>query len=388
MKKIYTYFLVGLLLYACHEPENAENNKQTINQTLMTNNLPNPKDFDTTIDGKTVSLYTLKNKNGLQMAFTNYGGRIVSLLVPDKNGKLIDVIVGPGSINGFLNSKEPYFGATIGRYGNRIAKGKFSIDKNHYTLATNNGPNTLHGGVKGFQAIVWNVDNLNDSAISISYVSPDGEEGFPGNLKVSVTYTLTNNNEVKIDYNATTDKKTIVNLTNHAFFNLNGSGDISNHLLTINADKFTPVDSTLIPTGKLESVENSAAFDFRKATSIGSRIHDNNDQLIYGKGYDHNYVLNSPHDGQLHIAAIAIGDISGIELEVLTDQPGLQFYSGNFMQSKNILKGNIKDEFRTAFCLEAQHFPDAPNQKSFPTTILNPGEVYKTTTVYKFSNIK
>jgi aldose 1-epimerase len=350
----------------------------------MTTTIPCAKDFDTNIDGKKVCLYVLKNKNGMHVAFTNYGGRIISILLPDKKGNIVDIIIGHESVDAFIKSTEPYFGAIIGRYGNRIAKGKFSIDGQTYTLATNNGVNHLHGGKIGYQFVVWNLDSVCENAISFSYLSKDSEEGYPGNLNVKVVYALTDENEFIIDYEATTDKKTVVNLTNHAFFNLNGRGEIVDHLLTIYADKYTPVDSTLIPIGNLELVDNTP-FDFRKETSIGARINDANEQLKNGNGYDHNFVLNKEAAGKISLAAVAIGDKSGIKMEVFTEEPGLQFYSGNFMLSKNVLKRNVTDDFRTAFCLETQHFPDSPNQKNFPSTLLAPGEVYKTSSIYKFS---
>jgi aldose 1-epimerase len=285
-----------------------------------------------------------------------------------------------------VSSTEPYFGATIGRYGNRIAKGKFTLDGKEYTLPANNGPNTLHGGKKGFQDVVWDAKQLNDSTLELSYVSPDMEEGFPGNLNVKVTMAITSGNELTFDYEATTDKKTVVNLTNHAFFNLNGegSGEINDHILQINADKYTPVDSTLIPLGTNEPVD-STPFDFRKPTAIGARINADNQQLKNGMGYDHNFVLNGT--GMKH-AATATGNKSGIVMQVYTAEPGLQFYSGNFMKGKNSFKNGGKDNFRTAFCLETQHFPDSPNQPSFPSTVLEPGKTYKTRSVYKFEVTK
>lgn len=345
----------------------------------------NRKDFQQTIDGKQTDLYTLKNKNGMQAIFTNYGGRLVSLLVPRKGGSLVDVVVGMKSVNDYRNSTEPYFGATIGRYGNRIAKGKFALDGEQYTLTINNKPNTLHGGVHGFQYKVWDAKMPDDHTLELRYLSKDGEEGFPGNLNVRVVYTLTDNNELKMDYEATTDKKTVVNLTNHAFFNLNGecSGTINNHILQIFANNYTPIDSTLIPTGKIEPVANTP-FDFRTPSAIGSKLNDNSDQLKYGHGYDHNFVLNKNEGTGLNHAATVVGDRSGIELDIYTQEPGLQFYGGNFMQSKNLFKSGCKDEFRTAFCLETQHFPDSPNQPQFPSTTLKPGQTYKTSSVYRF----
>jgi aldose 1-epimerase len=349
-------------------------------------NLQSKTAFQTLIDGKNTDLFILRNKNKAEAAFTNYGARIVSLRVPDQSGKLTDVVVGFAGVEAYRQSTEPYFGATIGRYGNRIAGGKFKLDGQEYSIFINNTPNALHGGKKGFQDVVWDARQVNDQTLEFSYLSKDMEEGFPGNLQVKVIYSLSDDNELIINYEASTDKKTIVNLTNHAFFNLNGegSGNILNHSLQINAAQYTPVDSTLIPLGKIESVAGSP-FDFRKAVKIGDRIENNTIQLKYGKGYDHNYVLNPAESGKIKSAAIARGDQSGIVMEVYTQEPGLQFYSGNFMQGKNTFKGGSKDDFRTAFCLETQHFPDSPNQPAFPATVLKPGDLYKTSTVYKFS---
>jgi aldose 1-epimerase len=348
--------------------------------------IPDGKGFEGKIDGKQTALYVLKNRNKLKAAFTNYGGRLVSLLVPDKDGKFRDVVTGFDSNAKYQESTEAYFGATIGRFGNRIARGKFTLDGKNYTLFKNNGPNTLHGGKKGYQDVVWDTKMIDSTAVEFSYVSPAMEEGFPGTLTVKVKYTLTDDNALKMDYEATTDKNTVVNLTNHAFFNLNGegSGTILQHQLTIDADNYTPVDSTFIPLGTINTVENTP-FDFRKATSIGSRIEEKNIQLKNGKGYDHNYVLNKPLRGP---AVTVVGDQSGIQMQVFTDQPGLQFYSGNFMEGKNTFKGGSKDDFRTAFALETQHFPDSPNQPAFPSTVLKPGEVYRTTSSYQFSVAK
>ncbi|RYY10086.1 MAG: galactose mutarotase, partial [Chitinophagaceae bacterium] len=328
-------------------------------------------------------LFVIKNNKGMAAAITNYGGRLVGLSVPGKNDSAVDVVVGFKSVSDFVNSTEAYFGATIGRYGNRIAKGKFTLDGKEYSSSINNPPNTLHGGKKGFQAVVWNAQQDNDSTLELRYISKDGEEGYPGNLAVKVTYTLGSDNSLAIDYYAETDKKTVINLTNHAFFNLNGegSGSILNHVLQVNADRYTPVDSTLIPTGKLVPVAGTP-FDFKKPVAIGSRIDVKNEQLKNGKGYDHNFVLNGA--GLKHAATIS-GDKTGIVMDVYTIEPGLQFYSGNFMAGKNTFKTGAKDEFRTAFCLETQHFPDSPNQPSFPSTELNPGQTYRTNSVYKFS---
>lgn len=385
IKSIFALTITAALISTgCGNQDDASEKKV---QTTQTDSMiPSRSAFQSTIDGKQTDLYILKNANGMTAAITNYGGRLVSLVVPDSSGKMVDVIVGFDSISTFKNSSEPYFGATIGRYGNRIAKGKFTLDGREYTLATNNGSNHLHGGKKGFQDVVWDAKQVGDSVLELSYLSKDMEEGYPGNLTVKVTYYLNSNNELKIDYNATTDKKTVVNLTNHAFFNLNGynAGTINNHILQINADRYTPVDSTLIPTGKLEPVENTA-FDFRQPTAIATNLAKNGEQIKNGNGFDHNYVLNEPGTDGMHKAATIQGDKTGIVMEVITQEPGLQFYGGNFMQSKNKMKGGIADEFRTAFCLETQHFPDSPNQSSFPSTVLEPGKTYQTTSIYRFS---
>ena len=357
--------------------------------TTTTTMLPSAAGFQQTIDNKKTDLYILKNSNGMQAAVTNFGGRLVSLLVPDKDGKLTDVVIGFDSVLQYQASTEPYFGATIGRYGNRIAKGKFTLDGKQYSLATNNGTNSLHGGKKGFQYVIWDAKQMGDSVLELTYLAKDMEEGYPGNLQVKVTYSLTNENELKLDYEATTDKKTVVNLTNHAFFNLNGqgSGTINNHEMMINADSYTPVDSSLIPTGKNEPVANTP-FDFRLPTMIGKNVDADNTQIKNGEGYDHNFVLNANKGTGLNTAAMVTGDKTGIVMEVLTQEPGIQFYGGNFMHSKNKMKDGGMDDFRTAFCLETQHFPDSPNQPAFPSTILEPGKTYKTSSVYRFSTKK
>lgn len=356
--------------------------------------LPDSASFRGLVDGRPTALYILKNKNNVEVAVTNYGARVVSLLVPDKSGRFTDVVVGYDSIGKYVHQPEAFFGAIVGRYGNRIAKGKFKLGGKEYTLAANNGPNHLHGGKKGFGKMVWDARQLDDQTLELTYLSKDGEEGYPGNLQVKARYTLSNDsgNELKIDYEATTDQATVLNLTNHSYFNLNGqgSGTINNHLLQINADSYTPVDSTLIPTGKIEPVAGTP-LDFRQPTAIGSRIGADNLQLKYGKGYDHNFVLNpdkgvgSSGGGGLNLAATALGDQSGIFMEVYTLEPGVQFYGGNFMTGSNPIKDGKKDDYRTAFCLETQHYPDSPNEPSFPSTELVPGKLYKTETVYKFS---
>ncbi len=354
--------------------------------------LPDTAAFRDTADGKATALYVLKNKNNMAVAITNYGARVVSIIVPDKNGTPTDVALGYDHAATYIHQpSETYFGAIVGRYGNRIAKAHFRLEGKDYTLAANNGPNSLHGGKKGFAGVVWTGRQLDPQSVELSYLAKDGEEGYPGNLQVKVVYTLTDSNALSISYTATTDKATVLNLTNHTYFNLNGqgSGTINNHLLQLNADRYTPVDSTLIPTGKIEPVAGGP-FDFRQPAAIGSRIDQDNIELKYGKGYDHNFVLNSAKGdsikggGQLMPAATVTGDLSGIVMKVFTDQPGIQFYGGNFMTGANTIKGGKKDEYRTAFCLETQHFPDSPNQPAFPSTELKPGQTYKTTTVYQF----
>lgn len=342
------------------------------------------KRFDSTLNGKKTALYQLDNGIGMKAWITNYGGRIVGLQVPDREGRPRDVVVGFSSLEGFIQSTEPYFGATIGRVGNRIAQGKFRLKDRDYTLFTNNGPNTLHGGKAGFQAVVWEVVQATDTTLQLRYVSPDMEEGFPGTLDVTVTYTLTQENALDIRYEATTDKSTLVNLTNHAFFNLNGegSGSINKHLLFINANQYTPVDSTLIPTGELAAVSGTP-FDFTQPTAIGQRLETADEQLRFGGGYDHNFVLNTT--GDFTKAAEVTGDVSGIHMEVWTTEPGLQFYGGNFMQGRNRFKSGAMDEYRTAFCLETQHFPDAVHHSNFPDIVLEPGETYRSRSLYKFS---
>jgi len=348
------------------------------------------EDFQSTVDGKETNLYVLQNGD-ITAAITNYGGRIVSLLVPDKNGKPGDVVLGFGSIDGYLNANEVFHGALIGRVGNRIAKGKFTLDGVEYTLPINNNPNHLHGGPKGFHNQVWDVKSANDTSIVLSYLSKDGEMGYPGNLSVEVKYTLNSNNELLINYLATTDKSTPVNLTNHAFFNLRGEekGTINNHLLTINADLLTAVDSTLIPLGENVPVEGTP-FDFRKAKAIGKDLpqEKENQQLMNGLGYDHNFVLNKTNQGEMTLAATVVEPISGRKMDVFTKEPALQFYGGNFMDGSDTGKYGETFDYRESFALETQHLPDSPNQSQFPSIILKPGQEYKTASIYKFSTQK
>jgi len=351
-------------------------------------NTPDSLAFLGTADNKQVHLYTLKNKDGAIVSITNFGGRIVSLLVKDNKDQLVDVVLGHDSLKSYQRKEEFFFGALIGRYGNRIAKGKFTLEGKSYQLEVNDGVNTLHGGFNGFYKKVWDAKQTDDHTLELSYLSKDGEAGYPGNLKVKVIYSLEEDNSLKISYSAVSDKATVVNLTNHAYFNLNGAGDktITDHLLTLEADEFTPVDITLIPTGKLEKVAGTP-FDFTKAKLIGANIDDTNPQLKNGKGYDHNWVLRKGTG--LRRAATVSSAKTGIVMEVLTEEPGIQFYSGNFLTAKmNYGKGNATYGYRSAFCLETQHFPDSPNQPAFPSTVLKPGKEYKTVSVYKFSVTK
>ena len=339
--------------------------------------------YTTTIDGKAVQLYTLTNKSGASVTITNYGGRVVSINVPDKDNKMVDVSLGYDSVKSYRKEGEPFFGALIGRYGNRIGKGKFTLDGKEYQLQLNNGPNSLHGGTDGFFSKVWDAKQ-DGQKLELSYISKDGEAGYPGTLNVKVVYTLQDDNALKIDYTATTDKATIVNLTNHTYFNLSGEGSptILDHELMIAADAYTPVDSTLIPTGKLTPVKGTP-FDFTVAKAIGKDVENADEQLKFGKGYDHNWALNK-NDGKTAVARIK-SPISGIIMEVYTTEPGLQFYGGNFMTGVDKDgKGGKSYPHRSAFCLETQHFPDAPNHANFASTVLKPGETYATSTTYKF----
>jgi aldose 1-epimerase len=333
-------------------------------------------------------IYVLKNANGMEASISNYGGRIVGLIAPDKNGEMADVVTGFSTIDDYLNASEVFHGALIGRVGNRIAKGEFELNGVTYELPVNNGPNQLHGGADGFHNQLWTVIEVTNNSIVLSYLSSDGEMGFPGNLNVEVSYTLTNNNEFLITYKATTDRTTVVNLTSHPFFNLagEGSGTINNHILQINADSYTPVDSTLIPLGKNIPVEGTP-FDFRKPRAIGRDLHEQgtNEQLRNGTGYDHNFVLNHPANGEMFLAASVSNPDNGRMMEIYTQEPGLQFYGGNFLDGSDTGKSGVPYRFREAFALETQHFPDSPNQPAFPSIVLEPGDTYRTKTIYKFS---
>ncbi|WP_460637237.1 aldose epimerase family protein [Larkinella harenae] len=347
--------------------------------------LPERSRFQKEVDGKSNDLYVLTNAKGMKVAITNYGGRIVSILVPDKTGKMVDVNLGHSSIDDYL-ANESFFGTLVGRYGNRIAKGQFTLDGKTYKLATNNGPNSLHGGKKGFNARMWEATPAGNNSLKLRYVSLDGEENYPGTLTVDVTYTLTDDNGIRIDYQATTDKATVVNLTNHAYFNLNGegAGSVADHLIQINADRYTPVDATLIPTGELAPVAGTP-FDLRKPVAIGERQDADHPQIKNGGGFDHNFVLNGGQTAEPRLIATVTSPQTGISMDVLTTEPGVQFYGGNFLNGKVTGKAGKSYEKRHAFCLETQHFPDSPNQSKFPSTVLKPGETYKTTTEYRFS---
>jgi len=368
---LFSLFIL-LFLYSCNEKQ--------VPPTI------DPQAFVKMLDGKQVKLFSLKNQKGMEITVTNYGARIVSWLVPDKNGKMEDVVFGHDSIDGYLNAKENYFGAAIGRYGNRIAKGEFSIGDIQYKLAQNNGVNSLHGGVNGFSKKIWDIEQKNGNELTCKLVSPDMDEGYPGELAVTMSYLLTNDNELVIQYKAKSDKPTIINLTNHSYFNLHGAGNgtILDHQLTLNADFFTPIDSTLIPTGELTPVENTP-FDFKNPTEIGSRINSDDQQIRFGLGYDINYVLKKGTDQQVSLAATVYEPNSGRVLEVFTDQPGIQFYSGNFLDGVYPGKKGKKYGYRTGFCLETQHFPNSPNQPNFPSVLLNPDQEYTHSCTYKFS---
>ena len=345
------------------------------------------KPFGVTKDGIDINQYILKNANGMQITVINYGGIITSWKAKDRDGSYEDIVLGFDNLSDY-ESSSPYFGALIGRYGNRIKEGKFTLDGVDYTLEVNNGENHLHGGVKGFDKVIWEVEKeVKESSASLilRHISTDMEEGYPGNLDVKVIYTLTNDDELKVRYEAETDKKTIVNLTQHSYFNLsaNLSRDILAHQITIDADSFLPVDKTLIPSGELRDVEGTP-FDFRVPKRVGDDINEDYTQLTFGNGYDHCWVLNNQNEGVRFVAS-AYDTLSGRSLEIFSDQPGIQFYSGNFLDGTLKSKDGGNYEFRSGFCLETQHYPNSPNQESFPSVILNPGEKYNTETIFRFS---
>lgn len=359
-----------------------------INTTNTQENLSGLKreDFKKTIDGKSTDLFILKNKNGMEIAVTNYGAATLAIMVPDKSGNYANVILGHDSIENVIKSPEPFLSTTIGRYGNRIAKGKFTLLGKEYSLTINNGPNSLHGGPTGFHTAVWDAEQTDEQTVEFKHTSQDGEEGFPGKLDVVMTYSLTDENEFLITYKATTDKTTIVNLTNHGFFNLAGIANptptVLNNILTINADYFIPIDEVSIPFGEIVKVAGTP-FDFRTPHVVGERIDDKDQQTVNGTGYDHCFVLNKKEPGELSFAAKCVEPLSGRSMEVYTTEPGVQLYTGNWLNGFNGAHGATFPA-RSAICFEAQHFPDTPNKPHFPSVVLNPGEEYNQTTVYKF----
>ena len=342
------------------------------------------KDFETVLDGKDVRLYVLSNRKGAEICITNFGGIVVSLVVPDRSGHPVDVVLGYASIEKYLNTPEKYLGALIGRYGNRIKRGEFVLDDKAYKIPSNNPDCALHGGLIGYNNVVWDAVQNDDNSLDLTYVSPDGEEGFPGELTVKVRYTLTDDNEMRIDYEAKTDKATVVNLTHHSFFNLNGDdgGEITNHVVTIHADHFTPMDDKSVPTGEIRKVAGTP-MDFNTPHVVGERIDADYEQLRFGRGYDHNYVLNKRWVGEMVLAAKAVSPKTGISMEVYTTEPGVQLYTGNWLNGFLGKEGHCYSE-RTAICFETQHFPDSPNNPHFPSTVLRPGEKYTQTCIYKF----
>ncbi|MCG8686093.1 MAG: galactose mutarotase [Desulfobacterales bacterium] len=374
MKKV-AFFLTCVLFAAC---------VQTSNKSGETVKLPvDPANFDTIVDGKNVALYTLTNENGMVLQLTNYGARIVSLLTPDKDGNMGDIVLGYSNIEGYLNDGM-YQGCIVGRYANRIKEGKFTLDEQEYSLFVNNGPNTLHGGKKGFDKVVWDAE-VEENKITFTYVSPDMEEGYPGTLTVKHSMELTIDNKIIMMYEATTDKNTVVNLSNHSYWNLlgEGKGDILDHTMQIIASNTTPVDSTLIPTGEIAPVEGTP-FDFRTGEKIGTHVNDSNDQLTYGGGYDHNWVLDKEEQGALELALRLSEESTGRIMEIWTTEPAMQFYGGNFMDGTVKGKAGLPYNYRSAVVVEPQHYPDSPNHPSFPSTVLKPGEKYTHKSVYKF----
>lgn len=372
MKRFSLFLMAICLLMACSEKKE----EATLSGLMKA-------DFVSDVNGKPTALYVLKNKSGLEACITNYGGRLVSMMVPDKNGKMTDVVLGYDNISDYVLS-DGNFGALIGRYGNRIAQGFFTLDDVTYELPHNDNGHTLHGGPNGYHTKIWSANQVNDQKLELTLVSEDGDAGFPGTLSMKVTYTLTDDNAIDIQYAATTDKATVVNLTNHSYFNLSGNpgSQILDQQIMINADRYTPVDDLLITTGELAPVEGTP-MDLRQSVAIGNHIDDDFDQLVKGRGYDHNWVLNS--NGNINvIAAKAYSPASGITLEVYTNEPGIQFYAGNFMAEAEKGKHGVVYPHRGAFCLETQHYPDSPNKPEFPSVVLRPGENYYSQCTYKF----
>ncbi len=388
MNKLFNFLIIlslALMSIQCKSDKKDATNEAT-NMENSNTNVIKKRDYGTTPDGEKVYHYTLSNKNGMEVEIITYGGRITSLKAPDKNGQFENVVLGFDSIDHYT-SDNPFFGALIGRYGNRIAKGKFSLDGEEFTLPQNDGENHLHGGDKGFDKVVWTAEEPgNDSnSLKLTYISEDMEQGYPEKLVTVVTYTLNDDNSLDVLYEATTDKKTVVNLTQHAYFNLSANFDepILDHVVVINADSIVPVDETLIPTGEIQEVAGTP-FDFTEPTAVGERIEDEDEQIKRGLGYDHCWVLNEQESG-MRFAASAHHPESGRLLEVFTDEPGIQFYTGNFLDGTLPQPGGGTYAKRTGFCLETQHFPDSPNQENFPSTVLEPGEKYTSKTSFKFS---
>jgi len=380
------YLLAVALFFSCGNKQKSTQSPEATDKKREISLLDTAA-FNIELDGKKVSLYTLKSGNGITMQVTNFGGRVVTLWVPDKDGKYEDIVYGHDNIDKYINyTGERCLGPVVGRYANRIAKGQFELDGVKYQLPVNNNGQTLHGGPEGFDMKVWNIDKVADNEIQLSYISPDGEQGFPGTVNVKMIYTLTPDNEFKITYEATTDKPTHVNLSHHSFFNLKGEGNgtILDHVLTINASKYTPVDSVLIPFGELVTVEGTP-FDFRTPTTIGERIETENEQLKNGGGYDHNWVIDRKSEKDIEFIASIYEPNNGRLMEIYSDQPGIQFYSGNFLDGAVVGKYGKAHNFREAVALETQKYPDTPNQPSYPSTRLNPGETYTQTCIYKFS---
>ncbi len=378
MKKVY-FLIFFLIIISC---ENTQKNKIMPLVTIE------KKAFGRTLDGVDIDQYILKNRNGMEISAINYGGIITSWKAKDREGNYKDIVLGFNKLSEYEDGS-PYFGAIIGRYGNRIAKGKFTLNGEKYTLAVNNGENNLHGGLKGFDKVIWDSKEVVDdstASLVLSYVSNDMEEGYPGNLEVQVIYTLNNNDELSVKYEAVTDKTTIINLTQHSYFNLSAdfNKNILDHDILINADSFLPVDSTLIPTGEIRNVGDTP-FDFRRPKNVGDEISNSNKQLMIGNGYDHCWVLNNQNQG-LRFVASAYDSGTGRLLEVFSDQPGIQFYSGNFLDGTLQSKIGGTYDFRSGFCLETQHYPNSPNEKSFPSVTLSSGEKYVTETIFKFSS--
>lgn len=375
--------MLGGITVGC---QSSKTNQSSPSKTKTSNINLKASNFQTIVDGKKTDLYKLHNENGIEIDITNYGARIVSILAPDKEGNFADIVLGHDSIDEYLNGENNYFGAIIGRFANRIAKGKFTLDGKEYSIPVNNGQNSLHGGNKGFDSRVWSARQLNDQNLLLTYDSKDGEEGYPGNLKLQVLYTLKDNNALLIDYTAVTDQKTVVNFTNHSYFNLDGagSGKINDQVIMINADQYTPIDSTMIPIGQMKAVKNTP-FDFTQPTAFGKRINnEDNQQLKYANGYDDNWILNKPKPGMLTLAAKVYSPESGRAIEAYTTEPGIQVYTGNFLDGTTKGIGGAYN-YRSAFTLETQHFPDSPNQPDFPSTVLKPGQIFRSFTEYHFT---